>query len=587
MQSAPLTAEDTMNKVGSVGTSNLPMSLAYQEKATFALDGKRELLHFPPENPSTFTPSNNVIRINVLSPDRFIDLQESRLSFNLNATGTTPKHWLDGGAGCVIQTLRILSPQGEELERIESYNLLNAVLDQYEGAYHDIPRKNAMEGTISKFDYRLGADPYQNDFIMAGFQRHYELHLKGAWFNSKMQKLLLPGIQFTIELTLAAANTAMVQHSTLAAAAQTLNYSLTDVLFKAPVITIDDPAFRASVQRMTQQGYWWSGKSYRLYTNVVNAGQGDDVVPISDRSHSLEGLVMVARRQANVGAIGSFSLSTRSIQEFDQLQATIGTQVVPPQRIQWYSQGQDIVGGAIEKSLGRWVANADSGFAGATTLTAALGTAPVAAVNGAVRVPAEYRMTLSAAAHIGSPIVQGRRFRTGAAAWGLTAGATFIITRVTSNVEFFAYQEQELVLDLGVAAVAMNVGLFQFEMPEDTMLRQNELRDSTNAINVSQVYAEVKRVFPRPDLIMATKFQDSEANLGTGVMCLDLKTFKESAHLMSGKDTATNAVPINITLHKTAACNAPIQIDTFAVVDRTFMLSAAGSAPIGSMRSIV
>ena len=207
-----------------------------------------------------------------------------------SATGTAPKHWLDGGAACVIRTLRILSPQGEELERIESYNLLHSILDQYETSYHDITEKNAKEGFIQYIDPSIGFDSdlcdsletnSSNRVVATNQQRHYEVHLKGAWFNTKMQKLLLPGIQFQIEITLDAANNCMVARDYLNAGG-TLDYNVQNVLFKAPVVRIEDPAFNSAVRNMMQQGYWWSGKSYRLYTNTVDLGTGDAVIPISD-----------------------------------------------------------------------------------------------------------------------------------------------------------------------------------------------------------------------------------------------------------------------------------------------------------------
>lgn len=582
MQAAPLAAATA----GAIGqrSGNLPNSLVYTERASFSLEGKREKLNFPPENPSTFTPSNSVIRINILSTDRFIDLNDSRLTFDLTAKGTTPKHHLDGGASAIIQTLRILSPQGEELERLESYNLLSALLDQYETSLTDLPKKAVMEGSVYKFDPRFGLDPRDNDCLYAQSQHRYALKLKGAWFNTKQNKMLLPGIAFQIEVTLAAANTAFVQLNTLAAAAQTLDYEVTNVNLECPVVSIKDAAFAESIRRYYREGYWWTGKSYRLYTNTLTPGTGDAIIPISDRSHSLEGLVSILRTQTLVGSASEYSLSRRTIQPVEEYQATIGSVQVPVNRIKLECLGADKAGGAVERVVGRWVAATSCGFAGATTITIVTA-AETPEAAGVPRVPLHCQFTLNAALIAGSPCVTGARFRMTGAVFGLAANSYWVVRAVSSATVFIAAPEEEVVPIDG--ASTFTLAAIQWEIPAENRLYQDVMRLNKHAMNVSEQMTEMKRVFPESELITADTFQNSEVNNGLGVLALDLKTFKDDKWIMSGKDTATNAVPISITVKRTAACNAGLQVDTYAIVDRTFMLTPSGSAQIGVLRSIV
>ncbi len=516
----------------SIGGS-IPKSLSYGIESSSGLPGRRSLLQFSAENTSTFSPSNNVVRIPVNST-QFLDLIESRLCFDLTISGTSTNVQLDGGAACIINRLRILSVTGLELERIESYNMLHCLLDQYMDTQDSrisntstsgCPGKDRLlaystpandwyvstmsttqstslgititggapgtsaitqtpgttglpiaEGTIATTVTSVGYAQEDSDAFnpsSAAVMRHYELKLRNGWFNPTLKKLLPPNVSFVIELTLATAASCLTISNQ--ADSGTATYTVQNFFFKVPGVMVSDSGFMERVRMLQQRGSEWNAVTYKLYTGVI-AGVGQASVQISDRSHSLTALITILRRQANINATGLYKLSKRSIQYVSQYQATIGSDLYPPAQI----------------SL-------------STTTNKGGGT-----VDGGVN-------------------VNGDRW------WSNT----------TANM------------------------------------------------NISQCYSEAKRVFGwNHGLVGVTAFGSNEKplNTGVGVLCIDCKSYHGEKRTTSGIDTASQAVPITLTMTVTDAAatgdsgsetnNAyvvlPIQVDTYAQADIKFIMMPGG-----------
>ena len=131
------------NKNESASDSSLafPIGLRYNLSIQQGVAGSRNLARFSAENPSTFQGTqNNVVRIPVSSPG-FLDLKNAVLGFNIEntSTGGTTVVTLDGGANAILQRYRVLSNNGNEIERIDS--LKSKGLDQLE-IYLDIINNN-------------------------------------------------------------------------------------------------------------------------------------------------------------------------------------------------------------------------------------------------------------------------------------------------------------------------------------------------------------------------------------------------------------------------------------------------------------
>ena len=480
-------------------SGSIPSSLSYGVESSSGLPGKRMLLQFAPENTSTFTASNNIVRIPVNST-QFLDMKQARLAFDMDITGTSTATYLDGGAACVIQRLRILSVTGLELERIESYNLLHAVLDQYSTTVQERISDNLTSGSpgqdryyvsattttatnsatvttgtgssnvsalpiaavpngVHKYGYNQADSECFNPNTSNTIRRHWELKLKAAWFNPTLGKLLPPNVSFVIELTLAPYS------ASLCSPAGTALYALTNFFLKVPGVMVMDSGFMERVRMLQQRGSEWNGVTYKLYTGVISS-LGNNQVQISDRSHSMTALITILRSQQYINDLTRFKLSKRTLQYVNQYQATIGSDLYPPTQFELVTS-EDTGGGTPSTS----------GF-----------------------VPW----------------------------WSSTTAST----------------------------------------------------------NVSASFSEAKRVFGWDrGLVDIYSFGNSENgdNNGTGVICIDCKSYHGDKRTTSGIDTASQAIPITLRLNTTAAVSTgnsvtplPIQVDTFAQCDIKFIIMPGG-----------
>jgi len=358
----------------------VPLGLRYNLGVQDAIAAERITRRFQAENPSTFTPTNNVVRIPV-SSENFLDLRNTVLGFDLKNTTSTDTQWLDGGASCIIQRLRVLSNSGRELERIEQYNLLSCVLDQYAGSKTSMVSDDLLKGaaryldetpyfaavsdtgsvagtstaTVEVFQTGLkaistnvnaagnittsfslegsggiGYDQKQACQLATGVQRHFEFPLRASgWFNSATGKLLPPRSGFVLELTLCPAAQAFCRVSGSA----TQDYEATNFILSTPAVMIKDPQFNMAMEARMAQGLSWSSTSYQHHINTTASGTGRDVLQIAARCKELKGLMTVMRFQANIGAAAEFQNSRRSIQPISQYQYQVGSQNYPPNQI--------------------------------------------------------------------------------------------------------------------------------------------------------------------------------------------------------------------------------------------------------------
>ena len=347
-------------------SGSVPISLRYNLGVTEAIPAERHSRRFQAENPSVFSESNNVVRIPVTS-ENFLDLRNAVLGIDLKNTTPTDTQFLDGGASCIIQRLRVLSNSGRELERLEQFNLLSATLDQYAGSMNSQIADDVLKGAPARLDMTpympasgvtaasstttngttvviagggtsiisnsSGGRGYAQDQatqLATGVSRHFEFPLRASgWFNNATGKLLPPRSGFVLELTLAPAVQAFARLSGSATQAYTAqNFALT-----VPAVAVRDPAFNSAMEARLAQGVSWAATTYQHHVNTSAGAPGRDVIQIAARCLELKGLMTVFRKQSNIGAAGEFQNTRRSIQYIGQYQYQVGSMNYPPHQV--------------------------------------------------------------------------------------------------------------------------------------------------------------------------------------------------------------------------------------------------------------
>lgn len=357
----------------------VPIGLQYRLSIADAVPASHNISQFLASNASDFTPSNNTIRINV-SSGAFLDLKNAVLEFDLKNTTSTDACRLDGGAGCVINRIRILSSDGSEIERIDSYNLLDCVIDQYTSSDGDARIKSAQKGaprfsddtpefdavsnsgstattstaTVEVYETGLkaistnvnaagnitttfslegkggiGYDPRQADVLNTNVSRHYCFGLKCGFFNPSTAKLLPPNTPFQVEITLGQAADCLVN----LAGSNAVNYQLNNAELHIPAVVVNDPNYMAMVNQRLAQGVSYKCNSYDHFVNTTASGSGKDVIQLSARARSLKGLMSIMRQQDKVSSDNDYKLSKRSIQYVSDYQYKVGSNNYPVDKV--------------------------------------------------------------------------------------------------------------------------------------------------------------------------------------------------------------------------------------------------------------
>ena len=473
----------------------IPKSLRYSLKVSDSVHANRKLVAYRAENAAVFNPSD-VVRMNISGGEAFLDLKNSTLSFDLANTTTTDSQWLDGGASCVISSIRVLSKSGRQLDYVNNYNLISCILDQYNSNQSSMYSDDVLKGSAARLDNSpwmastvmsttgtsaqtlptgqvftasaalagnltvanpnggQGYTQTQATILGTGISRHFDLPLNGlGWMNPTLGKLLPPNTPFQLEITLATATQALTRVSGSATQAFTCqNFQL-----KVPTISVRDVEFSESLRRSMSNNISWSTTSFVHNSGTTASGAGSDTLQLAIKARDLRGIISCFRTNSDISLATAFQNSRRSIQPISSYQYQIGSQHYPPTRV----------------SL--------------STDTTAGGTAA------------------------------GSRIRIGA-----TAG-----------------------------------------------------------YNISEAYAEVLRLFRSLSTDVGTcviggeSYGQSSLNNGTGVIAVDVSSFTDKA-VSSGLNTESGALQVSLEFIKTAAANATLAVDSFALVGVVYVRTPDG-----------
>jgi hypothetical protein len=287
----------------------------------------------------------------------------------------------------LIQRLRVLSVQGVELERIESYGLLHTTIEQYTADDTHMKAANILSGAPGRLDDGayfaqtaetdntctaptglvvaaagggvmtlassggVGYDQTQSDKIATGMSRHYEIGLHCGWFRPSSGKYLPPSCSYVLELTLGSGPASLV--NLVNSAAHPPNYEITGMELKIPSISVQDPAFNQRILMMKSNGVSWRANTFKNHINTAVANDALEVLQLADRSMALRAIFSVLRRQEFVNDGARFSQSKKSIQYAKAYQYQIGSDMYPPADVQINAGSTDAGGTAAGTGLHR------------------------------------------------------------------------------------------------------------------------------------------------------------------------------------------------------------------------------------------
>jgi len=312
---------------------------------------------FRPQTTNSFQYSSGqrVIRI-PLTSSGFMDPMHSYLRFKLRSIktgGTAERVLVDGAVSSIINRLRIEGSDGAELERIENYNVLAAMLDTL---VVSTPTGRSVD-TVLMGKQHSDAQPNAGQVIATTTtgsdldgtnSQVYIVRLASGLFNTdKFLPLgFISGAGITLELQLEDPNTCLVDPSN---DATSLDYIVSDVEFVGHIMEFStefEQAFGMMLQAPAGPGQgpvFFHGVTYRNYVySVSNTSQFN--IPVTERARSLKALLVSIRDQATVTNKGENSISRRFMHDLTSYQFKIGSFVFPQQPVTFDSEGASATG---------------------------------------------------------------------------------------------------------------------------------------------------------------------------------------------------------------------------------------------------
>ncbi len=313
--------------------------------------------YFPTHSGSFSYNGTNEIRIEVTA-DRGAMLNSSLGYLEFNIAATHSNVTLDCGAWSWIDEMAIIS-DGQDIERITSYNLLHSVLTQYTSNMSHLIQQNALSGSIYalnttvSFDSTAASnvfhgtnidamkstggngnyDPFLSETITATESKTFCIPLISGFLGSGLYIPVGESRGFTLSLRLAQTNNI----GRWSAAHANNAYTISAITYNAPIVMIEDSVFRNAFNQMLRSdnsnAVCWRGDTYKHYISALT-GSSDQTVIINDRSRSLRAMFCVLRTtNTSISGAQRFSLSTRTITNINKFQIRIGDVLYPQSQI--------------------------------------------------------------------------------------------------------------------------------------------------------------------------------------------------------------------------------------------------------------
>lgn len=348
----------------------IPKSLRYSEVVPRGLKSDNNFVEFLPTNGSSFA-AEQTFRIPIQAYSQFLDTGHSYLKFDVSVFGAAADDCLfDGGASGLISRLRVLSSSNAELERIDDYGAISALMNDINRTTNNTTSSGAIMEGLSDTILPSGHPDMELQRIVAALGAAIPatttfclpLHLSGILGPLLHKYLPLPIINngIVLEITLASPNYALVNQTNNAAFA----YLLTNIKYVAALVTPPSDFMAMFKQVTTQSGLTLSSTSFRNYLSQINTN-AQNTIKIVDSLKSVKSLFVMMRSAALLNLPQHYSITARAKADCSQFFTRINNIPVPAAAItatvtnasQVYTElmkamaklGDSIVGGNISQ----------------------------------------------------------------------------------------------------------------------------------------------------------------------------------------------------------------------------------------------
>lgn len=242
---------------------------------------------------------------------------------------------LDCGLMSMVETLIIKAPDGTELERIEDYNLLHSLLDDYRQTdkEHDRHRVSEFLEAGNQVSQSSALEDLGNELslsIPVGGQRTLSSKLCGSFFQSHLKKMLPPGVSFSVHMQFCDAKVA----GKFCGRVSNPKLEWSDVFMMIPSVQVNDLGFTQTTMRLRDSGYMFFGETYRRFANTIAANTaGSTQIQVPARCASLNGLITIIRPDTYTNDAQRYSLSAKSVRHVKEYSANVGSEMYPPQPV--------------------------------------------------------------------------------------------------------------------------------------------------------------------------------------------------------------------------------------------------------------
>ena len=299
-----------------------PTELDYSKLLPLGVAGTSRMRSFKSTNGTEFSATNSVINI-PLNSTGFLDAAHSYLNFKVTLTGTGNVAF-DGGSQALFQTLRLIGSNGEELERIDNYNTIQAAFSDLQcSENHTSSYLNAMERhtkTPGLPELATAASYECSVKLMSGLLNCGK-YLPLGW---------LSGGGLTLELTLAPNADCLHQALGNTNAA----YTVTNVHYNAQIVTPSSDFNNAFTQLLQRQGgVQFHGVTPRTFNSNFTGNVSEATVSVACRLKSIKSMFTILRVPDQF-SVNQATQCQRSLLGMNSYSVKVGAVQYPAQPLQ-------------------------------------------------------------------------------------------------------------------------------------------------------------------------------------------------------------------------------------------------------------